>query len=365
MARDSSEVGQSFMMRSFFRLAAILSLAAWLALSADATPLANARGPADEASSLCRADSADPLPSWQDGATKKAIVDFVLSTTSKESPQFVPVEQRLATFDQDGTLWVEQPMYTQVMFVIHRLVELAPGHPEWKTTEPFKSALMIGMSAPADFPMKNLDQITLATDAGMSVAAYQAIVKDWLAKAEHPRFHRPYTQLAYQPMLEVIRYLRGHGFKTYIVTGSGQEFVRTYAEQVYGIPPEWVIGSALQTHYAYDAQGKGILMRAPKLLLDDNFSGKPEDIYLMTGRRPYAAFGNSTGDRQMLEWTQAGQGTRLMMLVHHDDGEREYDYGAHSKVGTFSDALMNEAKERGWIVISMKNDWKRIFAFDR
>jgi phosphoserine phosphatase len=309
-------------------------------------------------------EKADPLPSWNDGPAKKAILQFVRQTTDKGSPRYVPPGQRIATFDQDGTLWVEQPMYTQVMFALDRVAALAPKHPEWKTKEPFRSVLARDREAMAQFTPKDLEQIVFATHAGMSVESFQAIVKDWVAKARHPRWKRPYTELVYQPMLELMRHLRASGYKTYIVTGGGQDFVRAYAEKVYGIPPEHVIGSALRTHYTYDKEGKGVLMRSPKLLLNDNFSGKPEDIYLFTGRRPRAAFGNSTGDRQMLEYTQAGDGARLMMLVHHDDARREYAYGAKSKVGTFSDALMAEAKKRKWVVVSMKDDWRRVFPFE-
>jgi phosphoglycolate phosphatase-like HAD superfamily hydrolase len=309
-------------------------------------------------------EKADPLPSWNVGPTKKAILEFVQTTTDKASPKYVPPARRIATFDLDGTLWVEQPMYTQVVFGLDRVKALAAKHPEWKTTEPFQSILANEKEAMAKLSIKDLEKAIFATHTEMTVEAYQAIVKDWLAKARHPRFKRPYTELIYQPMLEVILYLRANGFKTYIVTGSGQDFVRVFAEKVFGIPPEQVIGSALATRYTYDKDGKGILMRSAKVLLNDNFSGKPEDIHLIIGRRPSAAFGNSTGDQQMLEWTQAGDGARFMALVHHDDGKREYAYGAKSRVGTFSAALMAEAKKRKWVVISMKNDWKRIFSFE-
>jgi phosphoglycolate phosphatase-like HAD superfamily hydrolase len=306
----------------------------------------------------------DPLPSWNDGTARKAILQFVAATTDRASPHYVPPRKRLATFDQDGTLWVEQPMYTQVIFALERVVALAPQHPEWKTTEPFKTVLDGNKAAMAKLTLKDLDKIALATHSGMTVEAFQATAADWIARAKHPRWNRPYTELVYQPMLELLRYLRANGYRTYIVTGGGQDFVRSYAERVYDIPPEQVIGSALKTRYTYDKQKRGVLMRMPTLLLDDNFDDKPEDIYLFTGLRPYAAVGNSTGDRQMLEYTQAGGGARLMMLIRHDDADREYAYGPDSKVGTFSDALMAEAKQRQWIVVSMKNDWKRIFAFD-
>jgi phosphoserine phosphatase len=308
----------------------------------------------------------DPLPSWNDGAGKQAIVKFIHATTDPSSPQFVPPEQRVATFDQDGTLWVEHPMYTQLAFALDRVAVLAPQHPEWKTTQPFQTVLSGDKAAMAKLTLKDLETILIATHTGMTVEQFNSIVKDWLAKARDPRWHRPYTELVYEPMLELMKYFRANGYKTYIVTGGGQAFVRAYAEKVYGVPPEQVIGAALETKYTYKKEGKGILMRAPKLALNPNFSGKPEDIYLFLGRHPKAAFGNSTGDRQMLEYTQAGGGASLMMLVLHDDAKREYAYGPAaglpaSKVGTFTQALYDEAKSKGWTVVSMKTDWKVIF----
>lgn len=307
----------------------------------------------------------DLLSSWNEGPAKKAILDFVQTTTDKQNPHYVLIKNRIATFDQDGTLWVEQPIYTQVIFALDRVVALAPKHPEWKNEEPFKSVIARDKAAMAKFSMKDLEKIVMVTHTGMTVEAFHEIAKDWIEKAKNPRWHRPYTDLIYQPMREVMNLLRANGYKTYIVTGGGQDFVRVYANQVYGVPPEQVIGSALGTKYSYDKQGNGVLIRIPKLLLNNNMSGKPEDIYLFLGRHPKAAFGNSTGDQQMLEYTQAGSGPSLMMLVHHDDAEREYAYGPKSKVGTFSDALMAEAIKRGWTVISMKNDWKRIFPFEK
>ena len=312
----------------------------------------------------------DPLPSWNDGAAKQAIINLVHATTDPSSANFVPVGQRFATFDQDGTTWVEHPMYTQVVFTFDRVAALAPQHPEWKTTEPFKTVLAGDKAAMAKFTMKDLMAIFVATQTGMSVEAFQQIARDWLATAKDPRWHRPYTDLIYQPMLEVMKYLRANGYRTYIVTGGGQDFVRVYADQVYGIPPEQIIGSAISTQYTYDKSGAGILMRPPKLLLNNNFSGKPEDIYLFTGRHPQAAFGNSTGDQQMLEYTEAGPGAHLMMIVLHDDAQREYAYGPAdglpaTDVGTFTQALYDEAKSKGWIVISMKHDWNRIFSWEK
>jgi phosphoglycolate phosphatase-like HAD superfamily hydrolase len=307
----------------------------------------------------------DPLPSWNDGPAKKAIRDFVRATTDATSPRFVPPEQRIATFDQDGTLWVEQPIYTQAMFAFHQVKELASKHPEWKDQEPFRSIVSGDRAAMAKFTIQDFAHVVAATHSGMSDEEFRAMVKQWLATAKHPRFHRPYTELVYQPMREAIQYLRASGFKTYIVTGGGQEFVRVYAEMVYGVPPEQVIGSAGKTKYTYGKDGKPMLVKLPELLILDDGTGKPETINLVIGRRPYAAFGNSDGDRQMLEWTQAGDGARLMMLVHHDDAGREYAYDTKSHVGIFSDALMAEAKGRGWTVISMKTDWNRVFAFER
>ncbi|HZM09536.1 MAG TPA: HAD family hydrolase [Candidatus Limnocylindrales bacterium] len=316
------------------------------------------------------AQARDSLPSWNDGPAKQAILTFVKVTTDPASPSFVPPEQRIATFDQDGTTWVEHPMYTQFIFAFERVAELAPQHPEWKTTPPFQAVLTDDKAAMAKFTMKDLETILVATHTGMTVDQFQDIVKDWLAKAKDQRWHRPYTDLIYQPMLEAMQYLRDNGYKTYIVTGGGQDFVRVYGEQVYGIPPEQVIGSALETQYIYNKEGQGILMRPPKLLLNDDFSGKPEDIYLFIGRHSKVAFGNSTGDQQMLEYTQAGGGAPLMMIVLHDDAQREYAYGPaqgmpDTKVGTFTQALYDEAKSKGWFVISMKDDWKRIFAWEK
>jgi hypothetical protein len=316
--------------------------------------------------SLASAQPDDPLPSWNAGAAKQAIIDFVRETTDKGSSKFVAPEDRIAAFDQDGTTWVEHPIYSQVLFAFDRVAALAPQHPAWHTTLPFQAVLSGDKAAMERFTLKDLETIVMATHAGMTVEAFERIVTKWMATARHPRFNKPFPEMVYQPMLEVMQYLRANGYRTYIVTGGGQDFVRAYAQQVYGIPPENIIGSAPKTEYTYDQQGRGILMREPKLLLDNNFSGKAEDIYLFLGKRPTAAFGNSTGDRQMLEYTQGGGGTRLMQLVLHDDAQREYAYGPaqglpDTKVGTFTQALYDEAKAKGWTVISMKNDWKCIF----
>jgi len=306
----------------------------------------------------------DPLPSWNDGPAKQAIVDFVKATTDEVSPRFVPPAARIAAFDQDGTTWVEQPMYTQVLYCLERVPVLAKAKPELKDVEPFKTVLSGNREAMAKLTMPDLEKILAATLTGMTVEQFGAPVKDWLATAKHPRFKRPYTELVYQPMLEVMKFMRANGYKTYFVTGGGQDFVRVYSESVYGIAPEHVVGTAGGTRFGYDKSGRPMLTKEARLLLNDDKAGKPEGIHLMIGRRPVAAFGNSIGDKQMLEYTQAGDGARLMMLVHHDDATREYAYGPTSKVGTFPDALMAQAKKQGWVVISMKNDWKRIFAFE-
>ena len=270
---------------------------------------------------------AGPLPSWNDGPAKKAIVEFVKSTTEKGSPQFVAPEARIATFDQDGTTWVEQPMYTQVIYCLERVPAVVKAKPDLAKVEPFKTVLSGNREAMAKFTMPDLEMILAATLTGMSVDEFSAEAKKWLEAAKDPRWKRPYTELTYQPMQEVLKYLRANGYKTYIVTGGGQDFVRVYSERVYGIPPEQVVGSAGRTSYRYAKDGKPFLTKDPKLLLNDNNAGKPEGIHLMIGRRPYAAFGNSIGDKQMLEYTQAGDGARLAMLVLHDDAKREYAYG--------------------------------------
>ncbi len=308
---------------------------------------------------------ADPLPSWNDGPAKQAIVDFVTATTTEGSPTFVAPADRIATFDQDGTLWVEQPIYTQAAFALERVHELAPQHPEWKKQDPFKSVLAGDRAAMAKFGEGQWAEIVGATHAGISVEDFESIVGQWIATAKHPRFQRPYTELFYLPMLEAMQYLRANGFRTYIVTGGGQEFVRVFSDAVYGVPVEQVVGSSIVTRYDFN-DGKPRLMREPKIFFINDKAGKPVGINMLIGKRPAAAFGNSDGDRQMLEWTGAGGGARLKMLVFHDDAEREFAYGPanglpDSKIGTFPQALMDEAKQRGWTVISMKNDWKQIF----
>lgn len=307
----------------------------------------------------------DVLPSWNDGPAKKAIISFVQTTTDKSNPSYIPPQERIATFDQDGTTWVEHPMYPQMLYCLERARVLAKDKPELRGVEPFKTVLSGDPAAMAKLSMKDIGMILGTTLTGMTVDQFTSEVKAWLETARDPRFKRPYTELVYQPMLEVMQYLRANGYKTYFVTGGGQDFVRTYSEQVYGIPPEQVVGTMGAVAFGYDASGKPMLTKEPKLLLNDDNAGKPEGIHLMIGRRPYAAFGNSIGDRQMLEYTKTGGGTRLAMLVHHDDAAREYAYGPQSKIGTFSDELMAEAKQNGWVVISMKNDWKRVFSWEK
>jgi phosphoglycolate phosphatase-like HAD superfamily hydrolase len=310
-----------------------------------------------------------PLASWKDGAAKAAILDFVRTTTDQASAKFVPPEERIATFDQDGTLWVEHPIYTQIVYCLDRVSVLATQKPELRRIEPFKTVLSGDREAMAKLSMHDLETILAATLTGMPVEEFQADAKKWIESAKHPRWKRLYTDLVYQPMIEVLQYMRANGYKTYIVTGGGQDFVRAYSQRVYGIPPEQVVGTAGGTKFGYDKDGKPFLTKEPKLLLNDDKAGKPQGIHLMIGRRPRAAFGNSAGDREMLEYTGSGDGARLMMLVMHDDAQREYAYGPaqglpDTKIGTFPQALYDEAKKDGWTVISMKNDWAKMFAFE-
>ena len=310
----------------------------------------------------------DPLPSWNDGPAKQAIVKFVHATTDAASPNFVPFAERIATFDQDGTLWVEHPIYTQLVYCFDRVPDLVKAKPELAKVEPFRTVLTGDREAIAKLGLDPLLKIVAATLTGVDVDTFRDEVAKWIAEARDPRWKRPYTELVYEPQIELLKYLRSVGYRTYIVTGGGQDFVRVYAEGVYGIPPEQVVGSAGAVSYQYGAKGP-VLIKEPKLLLNDDNAGKPESIHLMIGRRPHFAFGNSTGDRQMLEYTKAGAGGRLAMLVLHDDGAREYAYGPaqglpDTKVGRFTPELYDEAIKDGWIVVSMKNDWKRIFAFE-
>ncbi len=302
----------------------------------------------------------DALPSWNDGATKQSIVDFVAKVTKEGGPDFVPVPERIATFDNDGTLWCEQPLYFQFLFALDRVKALAPQHPEWKTKEPFASLLKGDVKGALAGGEHAVLEIVMATHSGMTTEEFEKTVKDWIATAKHPITKRPLTEMVYQPMIELLAYLRANGFKTFIVSGGGIEFMRPWTEAIYGIPPEQVVGSSGKLKYEM-RDGKPVLVKLPAIDFVDDKEGKPIGIQEHIGRRPICAFGNSDGDQQMLEWTGAGGGARLMMLVHHDDKTREFEYGAKSKIGTFSDALMAEAKEKNWTVISMKDDWKTIF----
>ena len=311
--------------------------------------------------------ASDPLASWTDGPAKSAIIEFVQAVTNETGSGYVPPEDRIATFDNDGTLWPSHPMYAQLAFAVDRVKALAPQHPEWQTQQPFKAVLDNDLEALAAAGEHGLLELVMASHAGMSTTEFEAIVTDWNAKARHPRFKRRYTELAYQPMLELLAYLRDNDFKTYIVSGGGVEFMRPMTQAVYGIPPEQVIGSSIKTEYKMQ-DGEPAIMRLPEIDFIDDKVGKPVGINKFIGKRPIAAFGNSAGDREMLEWTGAGAGARLMMLVHHDDADREYAYGPANGLpsthfGGFPQKLMDEAKTRGWVVISMKNDWKSIFSF--
>lgn len=301
----------------------------------------------------------DPLPSWNDGATKKSILDFVKSTTTSGSPNFVPMEQRIATFDNDGTLWTEQPMYTQLAFILARVKELAPQHPEWKTLQPFQAVLKGDINAVAASGESGLMKLFGVTSTGMTTAEFDQIASDWLGTARHPKFQRPYPECIYEPMLELLAYLRANGFKTYIVSGGGTEFMRPFTEKAYGIPPEQVIGSTLKTRFEF-RNNEPVLVRLPDIDSIDDGPGKAVNIQKIIGRRPIAAFGNSDGDLQMLQWTAAGSGARLMLLVHHDDAEREYAYDRNSHFGKL-DKAWDEAVAKHWLVVSMKDDWKTIF----
>jgi 2'-5' RNA ligase len=306
---------------------------------------------------------ADPLPSWNDGPKKQAILDFVAKVTKEDGKDFVPVAERIATFDNDGTLWCEMPLPVQLYFAIDRVKSLAPKHPEWKEKQPFKSILEDDLKAVFASSERGLLELMMATHAGMTTEEFETIVKDWIATAKHPQFKRPFTECVYQPMLEVLAYLRANGFKTYIVSGGGIEFMRPWAEKVYGIPPEQVIGSSIKTKYEL-RDGKPVLVRLPELDFNDDKTGKPVSINKYIGRRPIMAFGNSDGDFDMLEWTTAGTGPRFGLFVHHTDAEREYAYDRKAGLARLDKGL-DEAPKRGWTVVSMKDDWKRVFPFEK
>ncbi len=306
--------------------------------------------------------ASDPLPSWNDGKTKDGIIHFVEGVTKKNGPQFVPEPERIATFDNDGTLWVEQPMYVQVLFALERVKALAPQHPEWKDIEPFKSVIAGDLQGVLAGGNKALVEIIMASHAGMTTDQFGKLVAEWLATAEDARFKRHYTQLVYQPMLELLSYLRSNGFKTFIVTGGGIEFVRAFSEKCYGIPPEQVVGSCGKMKFDYN-DGKPVIMRLQGIDFIDDGAGKPVGIERFIGRHPIAAFGNSDGDLQMLQWTSAGEHPHFCLYVHHTDAAREYAYDRTSKVGALNKGL-DEAARQGWTVVDMKNDWKTIFPAD-
>ena len=309
------------------------------------------------------AAQSDPLPSWNDGPAKQAITRFVADTTKEGSPKFVPPAERIAVFDNDGTLWAEQPLYFQFLFGIDRVKVMAPQHPEWKTTEPYKSVLEGQVEKALAQGDKAILEIMMISHAGMTTEEFDKTVRAWLETARHPRFHRPYTEIVYQPMVELLGYMRASGFKTFIASGGGVEFMRAFADKVYGIPPEQVVGSAGETKFQLGQNGP-VLMKLPKVEFIDDGPGKPEGIQRIIGRRPVFAFGNSDGDQQMLEWTAAGQGAPFMGLVHHTDAEREWAYDRASHIGKL-DKAWDEATAKGWTVVDMKKDWKKVFAFEK
>jgi phosphoserine phosphatase len=316
------------------------------------------------AASLAQAQSADPLPSWNDDAVKQNIIDFVQRVTTEGSPDYVAKQDRVATFDNDGTLWVEKPLYTQFVFVIDRVKATSNQHPEWKTKEPFKSVLDGNTEKLLTYGEAGAIQLITATHAGMTTVEFNDTISDWLKTARHPRFKRPYTDLTYKPMIELLDYLRANGFTTFIVSGGGIAFMRAYTEQCYGIRPWQVVGSSGKTQFRmWDASPT--LVKLPDLLFFDDGPGKAEGINHYVGRQPIFAFGNSIGDKEMLEWTANCKRLCFMGLVHHDDAVREYAYGPDSDVGRFPVALMEQAKSSGWNVVSMKNDWKVIFAWGK
>ena len=305
----------------------------------------------------------DALASWNDTAPKKAIETFVARVTKPGTPEFVPVAERIAVFDNDGTLWAEQPLYFQLLFALDRVKALAPQHPEWKEKEPFASLLKGNVKGVLAGGEPALVQIVEATHAGMTTDEFDQTARDWLAAATHPKTGRPYTEMVYEPMLELLAYLRANGFKTFIVSGGGVDFMRVFSERVYGIPPEQVVGRTGKVKFDL-RDGKPVLVNLPEIQFADDKDGKPVGIHQFIGRRPIAAFGNSDGDLQMLQWTAAGSGARFCLYVHHTDAEREWAYDRQSSIGRLDKGL-DEANARGWTVVSMKDDWKRIFAFDK
>jgi haloacid dehalogenase-like hydrolase/2'-5' RNA ligase superfamily protein len=307
--------------------------------------------------------SVDPLPSWNEVSAKQSILEFVSKVTKEGSPDFVPVAERIATFDNDGTLWCEQPLPVQLFFAIDRVKALAPQHPEWKEEQPFKAILEDDMKSVFAGGEKGLMELMMATHSGMTTEEFEVIVNDWIATAKHPKYKRPYTELVYQPMLEALAYLRANGFKTYIVSGGGIEFMRPWTEKVYGIPPEQVVGSSIKVRYEL-RDGQPVLVRLPELDFNDDKAGKPVAIHKFIGRRPVMAFGNSDGDFEMLEWTMAGKGPRFGLIVHHTDADREFAYDRKAGLARLAKGL-DEAPKRGWVVVDMKKDWTRVFPFSK
>jgi phosphoglycolate phosphatase-like HAD superfamily hydrolase len=305
----------------------------------------------------------DPLPSWNDGAPKQAIIDFVGRVTREGGPDFVSVEERIAAFDNDGTLWAEQPIYFQVVFALDEVKRLAPQFPEWKDKEPFRSVITGDLRALLTAGEKDLLEIMAVSHSGITTEEFTKAVTDWLATARHPTKDRPYTDLVYQPQIELLRYLRANGFKTFIVSGGGVEFMRAFAESVYGIPPEQVVGSSGVTKFEMGSDGKPVLLKEPEVEFIDDGPGKPVGINRFIGRRPIFTFGNSDGDLQMLQWTAAGDGPRFMGIVHHTDAEREWAYDRQSHIGRL-DKAWGEAKSKGWTIVDMKQDWNKVFAFE-
>ncbi len=304
----------------------------------------------------------DPLPSWNEGKTKQSIIDFVTAVTDKNSPDYVLPKDRIATFDNDGTLWSEQPFYFQLAFALDRVKAMAPEHPEWKDTQPFKAVLENDLKTVMESGMKGLMEIIAVTHSGMTTDEFESLVITWIDTAKHPIKKMLYKDMVFQPMLELLSYLRTNEFKTFIVSGGGIEFMRPWTESVYGIPPEQVVGSSILTKFEM-IDGKPVLTRLPKINFIDDKEGKPVGINSHIGKKPIFAFGNSDGDRQMLEWTQGNKGKTFKGLIHHTDAEREWDYDADSKIGTFSNSLMEEAKSNGWTVVDMKNDWGMIYPY--
>lgn len=309
---------------------------------------------------VAAATAAQPLPSWNDGPAKRAIVQFVTDATTPGHPAFVPAAERIAVFDNDGALWSEQPMYFQLAFAIDRVRALAPAHPEWKETQPFKAALEGDVKALAASGERGLLELVMSTHAGITSDEFALVVREWAKTARHPTLRRPYTELTYAPMRELLDYLRASGFKTYIVSGGGVEFLRVFAEELYGVPPEQVVGSSIKTRYEV-RDGRPVIVRLPEIDFIDDKAGKPVGIHKFIGRRPIAAFGNSDGDVEMLEWTTSGPGRTLGLIVHHDDGAREFAYDRASAIGRLDRAL-DEAGRRGWVVVSMKSDWRNVYA---